>query len=128
MRPAERVMVRNLEGSGLAVGGGRRFHERDDAVLVPEIQMTVGGDDGRRALAGAALARPHELAGRKLDADRKALAAAVSAVEVTADEHHAAVMTLELAGIEKVALCCRDPPVGGRRELEHDRSGLVARR
>ena len=49
VRPAHRVGVRYLERPLFAVTRRRRLHEQHDAILVTELEVTIGEDDARRA-------------------------------------------------------------------------------
>jgi hypothetical protein len=102
MGPAFAVLGRRLEFSlenVLFRGGLDQSHY---AVLVAEIEIAVGLNHSRRLFPGSPAPFPGEFAGLQFQANREARVMPVAAIDVVANEHHPAMMVLQLPAVEKI--------------------------
>src|SRR5262245_60079060 len=81
-----------------------RVYQRQNAVLIAEVEPAVGIENGGGARAGAALGSPGKLAGFPFEAEGLAVVIAVPAIDVVAEHDAAAVVVLELVAFQEILL------------------------
>ena len=78
------------------------FNQRHVPTLISEVEMTIGIKNRGTACSGTTLRSPGIFASHHVETNGKSLIVTMSAINVIANQEHAAMMVLEFLGFQKV--------------------------